>query len=726
MTETSALTPDLLLRHEAFVLRLARSLVRDDASAQDVTQETLLAALRHAPPAASLRGWLARVVRHRASDHRRGERRRAEREAIGARPESQPPMSSAAERLELEHGVVRAVLALEEPYRATVVAVYYEGLTPADLARREGVPAGTVRARLSRALEHLRGKLDREHGDRATWGLALVGLLRSREGALATSSGGAAGVAGPASLSAPAVAAAVVAAVGIVTVGAWWIVGPARTQAPAVAALEAAHAEPDLVNVPQSRRRVELEDDASVAALEAASPAVVASATELEELASLLKQVRAIEIELLGRRLQVDPALRSRYPWLEALPEAGLVRLLEDHAKDFPKDLGWIDEEAATYSFSARAHSPLRHPQIELTAGRLASGIYGENQGVVLDLGEGVFERLGAYWDPVLAGVDQELSRAIDALRAPVRPEELVDYQWLPRRASAFGLHDRADVRVGHTYLVRSVSEDGGDVLVALEVAAHGYGDCTIAWQVLERNPWTSPYPTGSEFDASAPGPGSIPELASSSIEALAAQLEALRARGEELLLESIPPDASATWSDRLAGEDAGLARIVDRQSPWKQLPRQREGGAYWSFVRRSHDYNHEPDLGLEGGIFQSGFVVRRFGMVVDLGERPMPGTLADLESLSSSPAVHLALTATIDRRAPDDEVEERVDELKRLREECRPWHSVKARAGHSYAVRSMLPEHDVLAVFEVVELDERGALIAWRILRTLPVEKPR
>src|SRR5688572_23803023 len=102
MHETANLTPDLLLRHEAFVLRLARSLVRDEASARDVAQETLMAALEHAPSPSSLRGWLARVVRHRASDLRRGARRRGEREESVARPEAQPPASSAAERLELE------------------------------------------------------------------------------------------------------------------------------------------------------------------------------------------------------------------------------------------------------------------------------------------------------------------------------------------------------------------------------------------------------------------------------------------------------------------------------------------------------------------------------------------------------------------------------------------------------------------------------------------------
>ncbi len=74
------------------------------------------------------------------------------------------------------------MLALEEPYRSVVIAAYYEGLEPNEIARRRRVAPGTVRSQLSRAIEQLRERLDREGGGRfRDWRPALVALLRVGE-----------------------------------------------------------------------------------------------------------------------------------------------------------------------------------------------------------------------------------------------------------------------------------------------------------------------------------------------------------------------------------------------------------------------------------------------------------------------------------------------------------------------------------------------------------------
>jgi RNA polymerase sigma-70 factor (ECF subfamily) len=719
MHETANLTPDLLLRHEAFVLRLARSLVRDEAGARDVAQETLLAALKHAPEPGSLRGWLARVVRHRASDLRRGERRRSEREASVARAEAQPPASSAAERLELEHGVVRAVLALDEPYRGVVVAVYYEGLAPAELARRNGVAPGTVRAQLSRALEKLRAKLDREHGDRATWGLALVGLLHAREGVAPVT--GAASASGTL-VSAPLLAASGLAGAATLALGAWWMLQRQEAGVPiSIAAVQSADpAIPLGTDAPPTRVEVMEREDARPS--DVAEQSGTTDAAVLQELARLLERARQIRSVVVERRLEVDPGLASRYAWLLAQPDSGIVRLVEDTPELFPEELRWVKTESSKFSFRARVHGARRHPQIELYSRRLRSGIQSDNEGFVLDLGDGVFGGMSFQPELALAGLEPSLAAAVEHLRGAVRDGEAVDSEWLPRRMAELGFKDSADLRVGHGYLLRSVSEDGGDVLVALEAVEVGNRECTLAWRMLEHRPWSAPYQTWKKFDSSTVAVDHPVELVQRLDEDLLRELVALQIRGEELLLQDIPQVVLKRYAHLANRTDAGLARLVDRESPWMELPRPREGGAFWSFVQRSHDYNRDPDLGLARGIFSSGFVVLRFGMVVDLGECPMPSTLESLQALPSSRAIELALTATIDRQQALDEVDARVKELSSLRSELVPYHSVKARVGHSYLVRSMLPEHDVLAVFEVVELDELGALIAWRILRTLPV----
>src|SRR5262245_52198262 len=114
----TAPAPEALLAHTGWMRRLARSLVRDDAQADDVVQDAMTAALRSPPrDAVALPAWLAATVRNAARQVWRGESRRAARETAGARPEAVPATAEVVSRAE-EHGlVVQAVLALEEPYR---------------------------------------------------------------------------------------------------------------------------------------------------------------------------------------------------------------------------------------------------------------------------------------------------------------------------------------------------------------------------------------------------------------------------------------------------------------------------------------------------------------------------------------------------------------------------------------------------------------------------------
>ena len=87
-----------------------------------------------------------------ARQRRRGETRRAAREALAAKAERLPPVSEAAERVEAQRALAEALAALEEPLKSTVVLRYFDGLSPSEIAKRQGVPAGTVRWRLHRAL----------------------------------------------------------------------------------------------------------------------------------------------------------------------------------------------------------------------------------------------------------------------------------------------------------------------------------------------------------------------------------------------------------------------------------------------------------------------------------------------------------------------------------------------------------------------------------------------
>ncbi len=155
----------------------------DDALADDVAQDVWVAALEHGPrETSSLRAWLAALARNLAWKSRRGDRRRAAREEAVARPEAVPSAAEILERESVRRRVIEAVLALEEPYRSTIVLRYFEGLEPREVARRLEIPVETVRTREKRARELLRTRLDREHGGdgdgRLAWSLALVRELR--------------------------------------------------------------------------------------------------------------------------------------------------------------------------------------------------------------------------------------------------------------------------------------------------------------------------------------------------------------------------------------------------------------------------------------------------------------------------------------------------------------------------------------------------------------------
>jgi RNA polymerase sigma factor (sigma-70 family) len=180
-----------LLAHEPFVRALARSLVSDEALAEDAVQDTWLAALQGTPGAVrSPRAWLARVVRNFAFRSSRSSGRRSRREREAARPEALPSTEEIVGREEARRRLVEAVLALEEPYRRTVLLRYFEGLPPREIARRSGVPVATVGTRLRRAHDRLRERLDAEHGgDRRAWCLALAPLAFAAPAAEAASAG---------------------------------------------------------------------------------------------------------------------------------------------------------------------------------------------------------------------------------------------------------------------------------------------------------------------------------------------------------------------------------------------------------------------------------------------------------------------------------------------------------------------------------------------------------
>jgi RNA polymerase sigma factor (sigma-70 family) len=179
-TDNPTFDPQELLSHKGWLQRLAARLVDAPGSADDLVQDAWVVALR-SPPSAERppRPWLAQVLRNLVKNRRRSAGRWAARVPQVAAAEDAPLPT--AEELLTQHEAQRLMASLVselgEPYRSTVLLCYAQGLAPTEVARRQGLPAGTVRWRLKRGLDELRERLDARYGnDRRAWRAALAPL----------------------------------------------------------------------------------------------------------------------------------------------------------------------------------------------------------------------------------------------------------------------------------------------------------------------------------------------------------------------------------------------------------------------------------------------------------------------------------------------------------------------------------------------------------------------
>jgi RNA polymerase sigma-70 factor (ECF subfamily) len=165
----------LVALHEGMVFNLAARLLGDREEARDAAQKVFLHVYRKLGQfggRSALRTWIYRITVNQCHNRRRWwKSRRRDKEQpldeVAAGPvaarladnEGAPSPFDEARRRERARRVQAALLELSFEHRAVLVLREIEGLSCEAIAEALGVAGGTVKSRLSRAREALRGRL---------------------------------------------------------------------------------------------------------------------------------------------------------------------------------------------------------------------------------------------------------------------------------------------------------------------------------------------------------------------------------------------------------------------------------------------------------------------------------------------------------------------------------------------------------------------------------------
>jgi RNA polymerase sigma-70 factor (ECF subfamily) len=156
----------LVATHQQIAFRVAYLVTGSAPEAEDAAQEGFVKAYRSLhrfDPERPFRPWLLTIVANEARNRRRSAGRRLAYEARAVRlapstPDRTPEHE--AEAAETRRALLEAVNRLPEPERLVVGLRYFLELSEAETAAAAGVPAGTVKSRLWRAMERLRSDLE--------------------------------------------------------------------------------------------------------------------------------------------------------------------------------------------------------------------------------------------------------------------------------------------------------------------------------------------------------------------------------------------------------------------------------------------------------------------------------------------------------------------------------------------------------------------------------------
>lgn len=152
----------LVDRHLSGVLAVARRMLRDEAEAEDVAQETMLRLWRSAEGldvgTLGLRPWLRRVVSNLCVDRMRSGKRLVVVEELPERAQSATQQSD-LEAQDASQRVDAALKSLPDRQRTALTLFHYEGLSQIEIGQIMGISDEAVESLLARARRSLKTAL---------------------------------------------------------------------------------------------------------------------------------------------------------------------------------------------------------------------------------------------------------------------------------------------------------------------------------------------------------------------------------------------------------------------------------------------------------------------------------------------------------------------------------------------------------------------------------------
>lgn len=143
-------------RYGHAVYALALYILRDESTAEEVTQEVFLTLWQKAshfdPARGALKTWLLRLTRNRAIDLLRQRRHHFQLEAVEEGVTSVQPVMD-----ELVHELNHWLRQLPEAQCQVLELIYFEGYTQEEVATLLQLPSGTIKTRIRLGLRKLRG-----------------------------------------------------------------------------------------------------------------------------------------------------------------------------------------------------------------------------------------------------------------------------------------------------------------------------------------------------------------------------------------------------------------------------------------------------------------------------------------------------------------------------------------------------------------------------------------